>query len=191
LDACAAPGGKTAHILESEQQVALTAIDYEAARVALIAENLQRLRVNGENQCQPRQGDAATPSAWWDGISFDRILLDAPCSATGVISRHPEVRLLRQAQDIERLAAQQQRILAQLWPLLKSGGMLLYVTCSILQQENDQVIAEFVERNSQSVTLKTLQLPWGRASAYGWQILPGDNECDGFYYACLEKHDAG
>jgi len=194
LDACAAPGGKSAHLLEL-QQLSLHAIDIEPARVALIEDNLRRLRLwpnpSGDASCniQIEARDAADALSWWDKTPYQRILLDAPCSASGVIRRHPEIKLLRQADDIERLAQQQTRILQQLWPLLQSGGMLLYVTCSIFRRENDDVIAAFLEEQADSATLQTLKLPWGRATAFGWQILPGDNESDGFYYACLRKRD--
>ena len=196
LDACAAPGGKTAHLLELQSDIELHAIDIEAARVALIHDNIRRLHLTGEHNVhrdsgniRVETGDAANTASWWDGQGYDRILLDAPCSATGVIRRHPDIKLLRQAEDIQHLSQQQQRILAQMWPLLKSGGMLLYVTCSTLRQENDDVIAAFVDAHSDTVTLQALELPWGRATAFGWQILPGDNESDGFYYACLKKRE--
>jgi len=201
LDACAAPGGKTAHLLETQPGITLLAIDIEKPRVALIGENLRRLRLHGDDG-QPGSvsqaggevriitADAANAQQWWQQQPFDRILLDAPCSATGVIRRHPEIKLLRQADDIARLSRQQQRILEQLWPLLQSEGMLLYVTCSILRQENDEVIAAFIDAHKDTVMLQTLQLPWGRATAFGWQILPGDNDSDGFYYACLKKRNS-
>lgn len=188
LDACAAPGGKTAHLLETQPNIELLAIDIEPARVALIQDNLQRLHLTAGN-CRTAVVDASLDPVWWDGRPYQRILLDAPCSASGVIRRHPDIKLLRQAEDINRLSQQQLRILQQLWPLVQSGGMLLYVTCSILRQENDDVIKSFIDAEAGSVLLQPLQLPWGRATAFGWQILPGDKESDGFYYACLQKRD--
>jgi len=190
LDACAAPGGKSAHMLETQPDIELHAIDIEVSRVALIQDNLTRLRLDQQSGRRIEARDAADVLSWWDNKPYDRILLDAPCSATGVIRRHPEIKLLRQEDDIEQLSAQQRRILEQMWLLLKSGGMLLYVTCSVLRQENDDVIAAFVAAHSDSVMPRALALPWGRATAFGWQILPGDLQSDGFYYACLEKRES-
>lgn len=183
LDACAAPGGKTAHILERYDVSELLAIDIDPQRLQRVEENLERLGLQAALQAQ----DAAKVADWWDGKAFDRILLDAPCSASGVIRRHPDIKLLRQDSDIAQLAALQQIILQQLWPSLKSGGILLYVTCSVFREENDNVIAAFVQ-NQAGVEPQPLTLSWGRATRYGWQILPGDNDSDGFYYACLKKH---
>ena len=142
LDACAAPGGKTTHMLEIEPQVAeLLALDISGERLSRIAENLQRLDL----QATLVAGDAHDPAQWWDGQPFDRILVDAPCSATGVISRHPDIRFLREAADIEQLATRQLQLLETLWPLLQPGGRLLYSTCSVLRAENEQVIARFLD----------------------------------------------
>lgn len=183
LDACAAPGGKTVHILEKEPKLAkLIAIDKDAARTMRIQENLQRLRLTAE----VRVADATFPESWWDKQLFDRILLDAPCSATGVIRRHPDIKLLRQAKDITVLAKQQLTLLNVLWPLLKPQGKLLYATCSILPQENTQIIEAFCRTHTNAHCLP-LNLPAGRQTTHGWQILPGENNQDGFFYALLQK----
>lgn len=183
LDACAAPGGKTAHILESQPRVdELIALDSDQERLEKISENMQRLNLKASVVC----GDAADPEGWWDGRPFDRILLDAPCSATGVIRRHPDIKLLRQPDDIPRLVETQQKILAALWPLLKPGGMLLYATCSVLPQENSEQIAQFLSTQADA-TLSPISGGWGHATGTGRQILPGEDGMDGFFYACLQK----
>jgi 16S rRNA (cytosine967-C5)-methyltransferase len=181
LDACAAPGGKACHLLE-RAEIALTAVEFDAMRAARIGQNLERLGLHADL----RIADAAVPSAWWDGISFDRILIDAPCSATGVLRRRPDVRLHRRASDIEVLVAQQQRMLAALWPLLAPGGRLVYVTCSLLRAENEAVIEGFLAGRDDA-HVAPLSLPAGQAAAVGWQILPGDGDLDGMYYAVLER----
>ncbi|RDS84119.1 16S rRNA (cytosine(967)-C(5))-methyltransferase RsmB [Dyella psychrodurans] len=181
LDACAAPGGKACHLLE-RADIALTALEFDADRTARIRQNLDRLGLHAE-VCV---GDAGDPSTWWDGKPFDRILIDAPCSATGVLRRRPDVRLHRRASDIDALVSQQQRILAALWPLLAPGGRLVYVTCSLLRAENEAVVARFLaDRNDANAVPVTL--PVGQAAATGWQILPGDGDLDGMYYAVLER----
>lgn len=181
LDACAAPGGKACHLLE-RADVALTALEFEPKRAERIRENLDRLHL----QANVVVGDAGDPSAWWDGKPFDRILVDAPCSATGVLRRRPDVRLHRRADDIPALAAQQRRILDALWPLLAPGGRLLYITCSLLRAENEAVVAPFLAAHADAQAVP-FTLPAGQAAAVGWQILPGDGDLDGMYYAVLEK----
>jgi len=184
LDACAAPGGKTAHLLESEPALDyLLAIDGDGKRVERLRETLARLNLAAD----VKTGDAAAPSSWWDGKPFDRILLDAPCSATGVIRRHPDIKLLRRPSDIEALVTLQQRILAALWPLLAVGGKLLYVTCSVLPQENYRQLQHFLARHGDAREQR-IDAPWGVASEVGRQILPGASNMDGFYYACICKH---
>lgn len=182
LDACAAPGGKTTHMLEIAANNHLLAIDHEAARVARIKENLQRLQLHAHVQC----ADVLQIDAWWDKQLFDRILLDAPCSATGVIRRHPDIKLLRRENDIAALAKTQLLMLKTLWPLLKPNGLLLYATCSVLPAENSTVIAEFLklEHTAQEIIIKT---EWGIKQPYGRQILPGHHTMDGFYYCLLQK----
>jgi 16S rRNA (cytosine967-C5)-methyltransferase len=181
LDACAAPGGKACHLLE-RADVALVALESEPKRAERIGQNLARLQLRAKVVV----GDAGEPSAWWDGRRFDRILVDAPCSATGVLRRRPDVRLHRHADDIPAMAAQQQRILAALWPLLAPGGRLLYVTCSLLRAENEGVVAPFLAAHADARAVP-FELPAGQAAAVGWQILPGDGDLDGMYYAVLEK----
>jgi len=184
LDACAAPGGKTGHLLEcTPGLVELVALDREPARVALIEENLARLGVTATIVT----GDATDPRAWWDGRQFDRILADVPCSATGVIRRHPDIKVRRRPQDLPKLLETQTRILESLWPLLKPGGKLLYVTCSILTAENEKQMAAFLARHPEAAEVG-LPLAAGGARATGRQILPGESGMDGFYYACLRKN---
>jgi 16S rRNA (cytosine967-C5)-methyltransferase len=182
LDACAAPGGKLAHVLETAPETEVVAVDIDADRVARIEENLGRLRL----EAQVLTADAANTAAWWDGRAFDRILLDAPCSATGVIRRHPDIKLLRRESDIDQLAELQARILDALWPTLRSGGRLLYVTCSVMALENHLQVRTFLDRHKDARHLP-LEVPWGHACEVGRQILPGEDGMDGFYYALLEK----
>jgi len=184
LDACAAPGGKTSHILESEYSLAeLIAIEKEPSRIGRIQENLERL----ELQARVLQADANEVDAWWDGEPFDRILLDAPCSATGVIRRHPDIKLLRQAEDIQSLARQQETLLHSLWPCLRPGGRLLYTTCSILKQENDELVRGFVDTVGDA-KYEGVAADWGVECAYGRQLLPLEqNGPDGFFYSLLHK----
>ncbi|MFK5986277.1 MAG: 16S rRNA (cytosine(967)-C(5))-methyltransferase RsmB [Pseudomonadota bacterium] len=183
LDACAAPGGKTSHILEKYPQLAsLLAIDISSTRLEQITSNFERLGLNAELLA----ADAAATDSWWDGEFFDRILLDAPCSAMGVIRRHPDIKLLRKDSDIEDLSKLQESILEAMWSILKPGGLLLYATCSVLRDENDRQIEKFMQ-NHNNAQLKPIQLPWGRAMQYGWQILPGEANLDGFYYAAIVK----
>jgi 16S rRNA (cytosine967-C5)-methyltransferase len=187
LDACAAPGGKAAHILERTPHVTLIALDVDAQRLERVHANFTRLGLQGTIV----QGDAAQPAGWWDGQPFDRILLDAPCSATGVIRRHPDIRLHRTPADIARLAATQTQLLDALWPLLAPGGKLLYVTCSILPEENAQPLAAFVARHPDARVMN-LQHPLlthaAQRAGAGYQILPGTRNLDGFYYAQLAKN---
>jgi 16S rRNA (cytosine967-C5)-methyltransferase len=181
LDACAAPGGKACHALE-RANVHLIAVESEAKRVPRIRQNLDRLGLRAEVIV----GDAGDSSAWWDGKLFDRVMIDAPCSATGVIRRRPDVRLHRRDADIPALVAQQARILGACWELVAPGGSLLYVTCSILRSENEGVVGAFVAARS-DVDVQPLTLPVGQAAGIGWQILPGDGDLDGMYYALLRK----
>jgi len=188
LDACAAPGGKTAHILETEPEPGeLVALEIDAMRCQKIQENLMRLQFLPENKAiKILCADAAQPISWWDGKPFDRILLDAPCSATGVIRRHPDIKFLRRATDIQDLAATQLQLLQTLWSVLKPSGLLVYATCSVLPQENFQVLAKFLATHADAKE-KIITADWGIPVAIGRQILPGENNMDGFYYGCLEK----
>ncbi|HXH04500.1 MAG TPA: 16S rRNA (cytosine(967)-C(5))-methyltransferase RsmB [Candidatus Competibacteraceae bacterium] len=187
LDACAAPGGKSCHILEREPGLAeLVALDIDSTRLARVAENLARLGLSATLLA----GDGLRPEQWWDGRPFDRILLDAPCSATGVIRRHPDIKLLRQEADIARLSATQRTLLERLWPLLRPGGVLLYATCSVLRQENEQVVADFLTAHPEARE-QPIAATWGLPRPYGRQILSGMHGMDGFYYACLRKAGEG
>ena len=183
LDACAAPGGKTGHILEYVGGDAkLVALDIDPARHQRLRQTLHRLGLCA-TLCL---GDAMNPERWWDGVVFDRILLDAPCSATGVIRRHPDIKRLRKPKDITALQIRQRKMICALWPLLAKGGMLLYVTCSVLPQENGELI-QWVTGEYADVALMAPELEWAAADNQGWQILPGEMDMDGFYYACLQK----
>lgn len=188
LDACAAPGGKTGHLLElASPDSVLTAIELDPQRLASIHENLERLRLDATVLA----ADASKPKEWWDGQPFDRILLDAPCSASGVIRRHPDIKLLRRASDIEALAGLQTRLLDALWPLLAPSGRLLYVTCSVLAAENDAVVGDFLARHSDAredrvlpnYNIRDLMVE----KTCGVQVMPGSQGLDGFYFACLER----
>jgi 16S rRNA (cytosine967-C5)-methyltransferase len=183
LDACAAPGGKTGHLLESATaDLRLLALEKSASRMKDVDENLKRLGL----RCEMRVADAGTPDKWWDGEPFDAILLDAPCTAVGVIRRHPDIRLHRRPEDIANLAQTQQRLLQALWPLLRAGGRFLYATCSIIPGENDDSVGSLIEAHG-DVRVSPLQVRWGGETRYGRQILPGEDEMDGFYYALLIK----
>lgn len=182
LDACAAPGGKTAHLLEHCPGIELTAIDVDARRCARIEENLARLRL----AATVRAADAATPAAWWDGRPFARILLDAPCTATGVIRRHPDIKLLRRPDDVAQTVAAQRALLDALWPLLAPGGRLLYATCSLLKAENEDQVADFLARTPDARALP-LAITAGLARSQGRQLFPQPGGHDGFYYACLVR----
>lgn len=181
LDACAAPGGKTAHLLERGDGLALLALDIAPERCARIDENLQRLRLDGATVLA---ADAGNPAQWWNGEGFDRILLDAPCTATGVIRRHPDIKLLRRESDVAQTARLQARLLRALWPLLKPGGVMLYATCSVLKAENEQQVAAFLAATPDARE-RVIAASWGEARPHGRQLLPGDT--DGFYFALLEK----
>lgn len=190
LDACAAPGGKTCHILERQSALKeMVAIDISAGRMRRVQGNLKRLGLSATVLV----GDAGTPEEWWDGVQFDRILLDVPCSATGVIRRHPDIKLLRRASDIVKLAARQAELLKQLWPLLAPGGRLVYASCSALKAENSAVITAFLEQTPEASDVTALlragctptDVTWPIQT--GWAIPAGTGEMDGFYYACLDK----
>ncbi|HXD36826.1 MAG TPA: 16S rRNA (cytosine(967)-C(5))-methyltransferase RsmB [Rhodanobacter sp.] len=181
LDACAAPGGKACHLLE-RADIDLTALEFDAARAERIRQNLMRLRLNAKVVI----GDAGAPQGWWKGQTFDRILIDAPCSATGVLRRRPDVRLHRRESDIAAMHAQQRRILAALWPLLAPGGRLVYITCSVLRAENEVIVGELLAAQSDAQAV-AFTLPAGQAAGVGWQILPGDDDLDGMYYAVIGK----
>lgn len=181
LDACAAPGGKACHALE-RARLELLALERDPRRAESIRVNLERLGLS----CELRAGDAGTPADWWDGRPFDRILLDAPCSATGVIRRHPDIKLHRRADDIAQLSREQSRLLSALWPLLAPGGRLVYATCSVLRSENEAVVAAFLAGHPNAHP-QPFELPVGHRAGDGWQILPGERGLDGMYYAVFVR----
>ncbi len=185
LDACAAPGGKTMHLLEYEPDIAeLVALDIDETRLKKVNENLQRLGKTDKTRLLT--GDASKPDMWWDQKAFNRILLDAPCSALGVIRRHPDIKRLRQADDIPALATRQAQLLKAMWPLLAKGGYMLYATCSVMKIENEYCIEAFI-RQTEDAHPVTIPATWGRASGHGRQILPGESDMDGFFYALIQK----
>jgi 16S rRNA (cytosine967-C5)-methyltransferase len=197
LDACAAPGGKTCHLLELQPQITeLVAVDVAGPRLERVQQNLSRLGL----QAHLVVGDAEQPASWWDRKPFDRILLDVPCSATGVIRRHPDIKLLRRPNDIAALAQRQTALLTSLWPLLAAGGRLVYASCSALRAENAEVVGEFAQRTRdvREVTpqlvrdlgereLGMKQFATEESQGPGFRIAAGTADMDGFYYACLEK----
>ena len=182
LDACAAPGGKTAHLLESCQEIELTVLDRQVQRIEQIDQNLRRLGLNAD----PIPADAKAVETWWNGEKFHKILLDAPCSATGVIRRHPEIKWLRSSGQVNTVVQTQAGLLAALWQLLEPGGILVYATCSILKRENSQQIQRFLGQYTDAA-VEMPSVEWGMASPFGRQILPGEARMDGFFYAVLRK----
>jgi len=186
LDACAAPGGKALHILESTPNVHIVAMDRSEKRLERLTENADRLRLSGMGQLHRRVGDGLHPENWWDGNPFDRILLDAPCTATGVIRRHPEIKWLRSESQVEEAVTAQSSLLSSLWPLLKPGGILVYATCSVLRDENSEQIRRFIETHGDANT-EPGEVPYGRPCGAGRQILPGEEDMDGFFYARIRK----
>ena len=182
LDACAAPGGKTAHLLESGHTFELTVLDRRSQRIEQINQNLSRLGL----QAATIAADATAVETWWNGEKFNKILLDAPCSATGVIRRHPEIKWLRSSAQVDSVVRIQAGLLTALWPLLEPGGILVYATCSILKRENSQQIRRFLQQHPDA-TAEIPAVEWGMADSSGRQILPGEAQMDGFFYAVLRK----
>ena len=183
LDACCAPGGKTCHILESMSALqSVVAIDLEQQRLKRTDDNLQRLGL----KAQLIAADVGDADQWWDQQLFDRILLDAPCSASGVIRRHPDIKLLRKDTDIDKLADIQHYLLKEVWNTLAKGGILVYATCSVFTRENDQVIERFLAEHKEA-SLLTIEASWGQTTEHGRQLFPSINGCDGFYYSRLQK----
>jgi 16S rRNA (cytosine967-C5)-methyltransferase len=189
LDACAAPGGKTTQIAERlfPGEGELLALDIDARRLGRVVEYLERLGLDYP-RVHVQVADAGTPDAWWDGKPFDAILLDAPCSATGIIRRQPDIKWHRRAADIPAVVAHQARLLDALWPLLAPGGRLLYATCSVLRDENERQVDAFLARTPDAAA-QPLDERFGRASGAGRQRLPGEDGMDGFFYALLRKAD--
>ncbi|WP_422102735.1 16S rRNA (cytosine(967)-C(5))-methyltransferase RsmB [Vreelandella sp.] len=184
LDACCAPGGKTAHLLE-QFDIALTALDSDNQRLARVDDTLNRLGLSAEL----KHADA-TARDWWGGTPFDAILLDAPCSGTGVIRRHPDIKSLRRKDDIRQLAKLQRQLLDNLWTLLRPGGTLLYATCSVLPEENAAQIDAFLARTPDALVTTPHDVAWGEPSGQGRQLFPAESSHDGFFYARLEKRTA-
>ena len=182
LDACAAPGGKLFRLVEACPGLAITAIDIAPRRLATLGEIGKRL---GHREYHCMQADAATVD-WWDGTPFDHVLLDAPCSGTGTLRRHPEIKVVRKPADITRSATLQAALLANLWRTVRRGGTLLYCTCSILAEENDQVVGSFLDGHGDA-RCSSGSLPTGRATRHGWQLLPIEPATDGLYLARIEK----
>jgi 16S rRNA (cytosine967-C5)-methyltransferase len=183
LDACAAPGGKTAHLLESEPELSeVVAVERDPERAARLAETLARLGLRATLVT----GDAARLQAWWDGRPFDRVLLDAPCSASGVIRRHPDIKARLTPGQLPQLLAEQARLLDGVWPLLARGGALLYATCSVLPEENERQLARFLSAHPEARPMP-LDAGWGRPRGCARQVLPGEAGMDGFFYALLKK----
>ncbi|MCB1693257.1 MAG: 16S rRNA (cytosine(967)-C(5))-methyltransferase RsmB [Pseudomonadales bacterium] len=178
LDACAAPGGKTCHILEAAPGVNVTALDVDADRIRQIRQNLRRLSL----ECEVVEADLLT----WSAPPFDRILLDAPCSATGIIRRHPDIKLLRRQSDIDKLSNAQNGLLDAAFRLLKRGGVLVYSTCSILPAENGAVVSRFIDRHKDAI-ISPIEADWGIATDVGRQLLPTTDRHDGFYYARIRR----
>jgi 16S rRNA (cytosine967-C5)-methyltransferase len=187
LDACAAPGGKAAQLAEHLGEGELLAVDVDRRRLEKVGELLRRLRLDAPN-VEIKVADAGQPHDWWDGRLFDAILLDAPCSATGIIRRQPDIKWHRRDTDIAVLAATQRELLDALWPLLRPGGRLVYATCSVLREENQAQVVSFLERHPDA-SAAALPATFGHESGPGRQRLPGEDGMDGFFYARLEKAD--
>jgi 16S rRNA (cytosine967-C5)-methyltransferase len=185
LDLCAAPGGKTCHILERYKSIdGLIAVEFDEQRMKRVTENLQRLKL--EARAELIVADARDTGRWWDGEKFARILIDAPCSASGVIRRHPDIKTLRRESDIEPLVKLQSEILQSAWQMLEPGGELLYVTCSIFKDENQNQVQGFLSVHEDAVEIK-IDADWGQSCEYGRQLFPGEQDADGFYYCLLKK----
>ena len=182
LDACAAPGGKAAHLLERDPSLRITALDVDARRVRRMQDTFERLGLAIES----RVADAMRPDTWWDGVPFAAILIDAPCSATGIVRRQPDVLLHRRETDIDTLRATQADLLDALWRVLAPGGTLLYATCSILRAENSEQVQAFLARTADA-RLEPLDAGFGHDTGHGHQRLPGEQGMDGFFYARLRK----
>ena len=186
LDACAAPGGKTCHTLESVPDATVVALDRSETRLERLVHNAERLGLTDDKRLQVTAADALDTGNWFDGQQFDRILLDAPCTATGVIRRHPDIKWLRTPEQVTEAVQLQSALLRRLWPLLKPGGILVYATCSVLEDENSRQTRQFtVDCDDAEPELR--QLAYGRASGHGVQILPGESDMDGFFYSRFRK----
>lgn len=185
LDACAAPGGKTGHLLEWSDGVDVVAVDSVASRLDRVADNLERLSLM--EHVRLHCADAADLDNWWDGTPFDAVLLDAPCSGTGVIRRHPDIKVLRKADDIPQLVQLQQQLLRSLWQVLRPGGRLLYATCSVLKAENEGQISAFLDTTADAAVMELPVIPHSVSAGHGRQILRGPHDGDGFFYSLLSR----
>lgn len=183
LDLCAAPGGKSLHLAQLIPDIKLSLLDVSASRLQRVTQNLQRAGVAAE----VITGDAAQPEGWWSGESYDRILADVPCTATGVIRRHPDIKIHRKPEDVLRLCDSQRKILHAAWSMLKPGGQMLYSTCSILRQENEAQMLTFIDQQADCEEVLLPEVNWGERCVTGYRIAPGSHDMDGFYYACLRK----
>jgi len=184
LDACAAPGGKSCHLLEKQSDITLDILEKEPQRLQRVEENFQRLNLSAHRLIL---GDATTPSSWFKGPNYDKILLDVPCSASGVVRRNPDIKLLRQAEHLKKLTTLQQQILNQIAPLVKIGGQILYVTCSVFRSENERQIKKFLKANA---NFSAIPIEFNQAipCTYGIQIITGTDQMDGFYYCQLQRN---
>jgi 16S rRNA (cytosine967-C5)-methyltransferase len=182
LDACAAPGGKASHLLESCPGIELTVLDRKEKRVEQIHQTFNRLGLSATTQ----RADAALVDDWWGGEKFQKILLDAPCSATGVIRRHPEIKWLRSDEQVNSVTQSQRRLMDALWSVLDENGILVYATCSLFKRENNDQVQRFIESHADAV-VELPDVKWGKAEPFGRQILPGEAQMDGFFYAVLRK----
>lgn len=186
LDLCAAPGGKTCHLLERYPDInKLVAVELDEQRMQRVRENLQRLQL--ESRAELIVSDARDYRQWWNGEKFDRILIDAPCSASGVIRRHPDIKTLRRESDIQPLVLLQSEILASAWQMLATGGELLYVTCSVFKDENQNQVKSFISQHDDASEI-IIAADWGKPCEYGRQLFPGERDADGFYYCRLKKN---
>lgn len=185
LDACAAPGGKTCHLLERSSAVSVVALDNVEARLQRVRDNANRLSLAARLECIC--ANAEEVDAWWDGNQFDAVLLDAPCSGTGVLRRHPDIKLTRRPTDIATLVALQQTLLRSLWTVLKPGGRILYATCSLLKAENEMQIQHFLDAQPDATLVPLKAHVWGRDQHYGRQILLNTVDADGFFYSLITK----
>ena len=182
LDACAAPGGKSLQLLQQYPQIKLTALDISEQRLTQVKQNLER----GGKSATLKSADATDLKSWWNDIQFDAILLDAPCSGSGVINRHPDIKLLRRESDIASFSEQQKKLISELWKTLKVDGELVYCTCSIFKEENQAVIEWFTSTHKDA-TLCELSVPWGHNTGVGHQLLPNKGQNDGFFFAKIRK----
>ena len=187
LDACAAPGGKSTHIFDLQPDLQeLVAVDVDAERCEDMVREFKRTQTKATTLC----ADSTNPASWWDGRPFDRVIVDAPCSGFGVIRRHPDIKHNRRSEDIDRQVEHQRNLLDALWPLVADGGMLMYTTCSVLPEENEEQIANFVQR-FEDCSIRRLNVGLGQPLIYGHQILPDEQGNDGFYYACMVRTGDG